>query len=159
MRELLLTFLLVMPTREVAARNTGDPQFTVFGSKGAPAPQWSEYLKTEQGGFVIKTGEGVAYAMLFQTHGPERALYTETSFQNPCKNDAPFLVRSVIAAKQKELQIESPAFKCIRNHTTYRVRVRLFADESRKRLVGEHEQRVLFAMPEDQAIALGLTLP
>jgi hypothetical protein len=148
-----LLFLTVF-SYEVMASESNGSNYLVYGSNNSPVQRRSAYLQTERGGFVAKPGEGISYEMLFQTHALNHPLYALTSFQNPCDDGAPFVVKSVIAAKDPEFQVESPAFSCVKNDALYEVTVQLFRDEKRTNLLGTHKQAVLFSMPLEKANAL-----
>lgn len=124
-----------------------------------PKPVKSEFLVTEGGGFIMKRGEGVMYAMTFSTRkSVESPLYAVISFENPTNKKAPFIVESTLQPDQKELLVDSPPILRIKNGATYEVKILIYSDESHTKQIGKHKQKILFSMPADAARSFGIEL-
>ncbi len=122
-------------------------------------PEKSEYLVTEGGGFILKRGEGVMYALTFVLRKELTApLYATISFENPSDQKSPFVIQATLQPDQHELKVASPSIPRIKNGTTYEVEILLFSDEARTKRVGKHDQGVLFNMPPDAVRAFGVEL-
>ena len=124
-----------------------------------PRPQISEYLATEGAGFLIDDGK-IVYAMSFSIRKQlSMPLYATTSFQNPCNSRHPFTVESTVSPDLSEVfLVRSPRMNAIKNDTGYTVKVSLFGDPLRTKLLGTHRQRVLFKLPLKVAHSLKIRL-
>jgi len=128
----------------------------LFG--GMPGPAETEYLKTTGAGFNIDgKSRALFYTMSYQIKKTIQApLHVSIFFQNPENSKAPFVESAVLRPNQKILRAESPAFKRIKNKTSYMVKVILYSDKDRKNPISTHSQQVFFSLSEKIAPKLGI---
>lgn len=128
-------------------------------AQSPPRPAKSKYLVTEGGGFMMKRGEGVMYAMTFAVReNLVSPLYATVSFENPESRKSPFILELTLEAGQSKLLAQSPGIRRIKNGKNYKVEVLLFSDQSRTARVGKHVQKVSFSLPPGMEGAFGIEL-
>ena len=118
-----------------------------------PTLETSEYFKTLSNGFVgTMQKSGVLYhygitIMPLKKLSPDN--YVEVTFENP-GGDSPFLANYNVSDMKTldfiknvhPYRFDSPVVHGVRPHTNYLIRVSLYDDSSKSRLLGIHEQLV-----------------
>ena len=128
-------------------------------AQSPPRPAKSKYLVTEGGGFMMKRGEGVMYAMTFSVREKLASpLYATVTFENPENRKSPFVLDLTVEPGQSEILARSPGIKRIKNGKNYKVQVLLYSDESRTERIGKHVQKVSFSLPPGMEAAFGIEL-
>ncbi len=118
-----------------------------------PTLETSEYFKTLSNGFVgTMQKSGVLYhygitIMALKKLSPDN--YVEVTFENP-DGASPYLVNCNVSDMKaldfiknaQTYRLDSPVVHGVSPHTNYLVRVSLYGDSSKSRLLGIHEQLV-----------------
>ena len=123
------------------------PSAAVY-SASPPRPAKSEYLITTGAGFLLEKERGAYYGMNFSIRKPlPGAVYLVALFDNPEVPDTPLRTELVVPADATEIQFQSPGVHQIGNNKRYEVRLTLYLDADRTKVLGTHRQDVLFSMP------------
>jgi hypothetical protein len=116
-----------------------------MSTEEAPGRVRSDYLDTTLGAFTILGSEGDAhYELSFEVRKRIRdELPLVIVYENPRDAEAPYIVRSSLAAKQDELRVTSPLITGFERGQIYRVVV--FAiDTATEDVLFEHHQLLVF---------------
>ena len=116
----------------------------------APKPARSEYLLLTQAGITFAEERGAFYLMSFDVLKPSTdRIYVLVQYENPEDPNAPLIDDLFLPPGAKEINLQSPAFKTVRNRVRYKVELQLFADAQHTKLLGKHRQDVDFRAPKD----------
>jgi hypothetical protein len=75
--------------------------------------------------------------------------YVLVQYENPEDRNAPLIDDLYLPPGAKELELQSPAFKVVKNRSRYKVEISLYADQQHKVLLGKHRQDVDFEVPRE----------
>ncbi len=113
-----------------------------------PSAITSAYFRSVGGGFIVNNKNGtIALNISLE---PVKPLPPDgilvVTFENPANSSQPQVVETTVQAakspKGNMLGVESPPVTGMRDNGTYLISVRLYADRSKKSLLGTHDQRV-----------------
>lgn len=118
----------------------------VLGALGScamfpPNAATSEYLRTTDVGWVIsKADKSVHYSLELEAVKPIPAgTVLDASFEN-ADGGAPLSSTQVAGANQTRFEFQSPPITKMSSGRTYMIDVTIFADASRKAVLGKHSQ-------------------
>jgi hypothetical protein len=112
-----------------------------------PRPSKSEYFETTVAGILLKVDAGKILSEKYDIvltplkTLPDGALL-EVEFENPVDSSKPMLVTQKVDAAASTVRLESPSFHGIKAYKNYQTVVRMYADESKSKLIGVHEQLI-----------------
>ena len=113
-----------------------------------PKANTSAYFRSVGGGFTTNNKSGSVALNLtlepLKTLPPDAELVV--TFENPANPSSPLVVETTVQAAQTKkgnwIDVASPPVTGMRDKSTYLITARLYADKSKKVLLGTHEQRV-----------------
>jgi hypothetical protein len=119
----------------------------------------SRYLVTRQGTFIVVGGEGVKYDLQFGVRQPFAApVHVTVDFENPEDTASPLFVEMELPAGQAQFDVQSPPMKAVRNREEYLVKVWIYEDALRRKLIGTHEQVMQLKLPRQLLKLLNVRL-
>jgi hypothetical protein len=128
-------------------------------SVAQPVPEISEYIKTLGGGAVtyMKENPGKLYVGLnFEwVKRPPPGAYLVVQFTNSIV-DNPVVVEQPADVSTPTFVLKSPAYDCASNNSVYTMKVSIFSDGSKSKLLGVHSQEIEFSVPAKHWGALKL---
>lgn len=138
-------------------------------STSAPLPSKDDYLEVEGGGFIFSfpnSGDctsnckkrDMAYSISFvrKQHVDSNVLVT-VEFENPDPDGVPLVVEQVIKAGNNKAFVSSPELPGITPGKLYRVTVKLYADDTKERLLDTLTQNIQSPLtPPDTFRNLGI---
>ena len=126
------------------------------------APAKSSYMQTSGGGFMMNFGKeivGASYGAQFSlTKELPNGGFVTATLDNPENPAAPFVVSQEVSANAKTFLIKSPKFMSAKNSTIYSMRVELYADKTRSKLLDTIQQGVLLSLPKELVPRAGIKL-
>jgi hypothetical protein len=124
-----------------------------------PDPVQSTFFRTRLAEFVVIAGKGLSYNLNLEVIWPFSApVHVTVDFENPEDEASPFLVQLELPVGERSLEAHSEFFRAIRNGDRYLIKVRVYEDAAREKLMGTHEQLVEFKADRRLLKALGLRL-
>lgn len=119
----------------------------INGDCAPPQAVASEYLATEHAGFVISDvvrdpGKLKVEIVLAWTRRPPSGAFLVAEFSNWKLAERAAVVERAVDESDRKLRLESPSYRCVVNNSTYVVRVYVYADRAKSKLLGTHEQPI-----------------
>lgn len=107
-----------------------------------PTASTSEYFTTEMVAFNLNRAEKkVQYKLeLLVRRELGSGIFLETYFENPIDKNSPLIVFTNVAPDDKRIDIKSPDVHGLRAEHNYEIIVKIYRDESKNELLGEHRQ-------------------
>jgi hypothetical protein len=106
-----------------------------------PKPVQSEYFASEWGGFTADRKKREIYYGLTVTSRMSipAGSYIEVQFENP-SGGAPLVKTHVVESGERTFAFESPPVSGLKAHSNYNVKVSLYEDNTKRKLLGTHKQ-------------------
>jgi hypothetical protein len=122
-------------------------------------PTKSKYFTTENAGFLLKDGEGVLYMIdLLVRKKIRKDMHGTAIFENPIDITSPLEFNFILNKGDKSILIRSPIINEIKNVKSYSVKVQLYKDSDKTKLVNTHLQMIEFLLPTEIADKKGINL-
>lgn len=156
----LRAITLVMLLSFAAACTTeGSGRRDAATASNQPRPATSEYLATQGGGMLLDPGSGEGKFMLALSlrwvKVPPPGAVVRAEFENKAQPTSPHRIEVAVDVARRDLVLKSPPHSCVVGQSQYKVVIHVFADESKKVLLGTHEQVVAFPVSTSQIQQLG----
>jgi hypothetical protein len=114
-----------------------------------PEPNKTEFLLTTGAGFQLSKEKGAVYGMSYQVRSAFPAdIFGVALFEDPSDPDKPLKKEFKVAADAKEIRLQSQGLRTVQNDHVYSVKLMLYLDPEHTDLLSEHDQDVLFNVPE-----------
>ena len=104
-------------------------------------PVESEYLKTSDGGFLIDYSKKEIHYKLTLVAKKEikEGGLIEIFFENP-EGGEPLKTEHIVIFNEKQFVLQSPPVNGLKAHNNYSIKVKLYSDNSKEKLISTHNQ-------------------
>ena len=108
-------------------------------------------------GFLVDDGK-LAYGISYDISDKlPRPIYAVVEYQNPKNRRTPFISHFKLETGRK-LVTESEKFETAKYRKTYKIKLKLYSDESHTNLLTTHKSKVKFNLPPALAEKMGIDL-